>query len=235
MVQQKIVLITGATGAIGTAAARKLAAAGCHVVLGARGVARLAALAASIRAAGGSVEYRAVDVTDPDDAQAFALAAFHRHGRIDVLVNAAILTPQARLDTLKLGEWDRMLDVNVRGALYMIAAVQPLMRIAGSGHVVTLAGETGLPEAGVLGATHAAVRALSDSLRQEEKHLRVTVLCPSCGADGVARAIVCAVRAPDYAAAVRRPLRTVRRLTWAGDGRGTSAAPPGSRSPASTR
>lgn len=234
MARQKIVLITGASGAVGAATARLLAGAGHHVVLGARGIARLALLAADIRAAGGSVEYAALDVTDADDAQSFVLAAHRRHGRVDVLVNAAGHAPLARLDTLKLKEWDRMIDVNLRGTLNTMAAVLPLMRIAGAGHVVNLAGGAAGPAAGVLAATQAAVRALSESLRQEEQHLRVTVVAP-VSASCAARSVACAIGQPDYLAAARRAGRMIRRLTWAGDGPGTSATQRRSPPPASPR
>jgi NADP-dependent 3-hydroxy acid dehydrogenase YdfG len=229
-----IVLITGATGRVGAAAARLLAGAGHHVVLGARGEGRLAQLAAEIREAGGSVGYRVVDVTDADDAQTFVLAAQREFGRVDVLLNGAGMAPLARLDTLKLAEWQRMVAVNLHGALNTIAAVLPLMRIAGSGHVINLAEEGTPPGTGaaVLGATHAAVRALSDSLRQEEPHLRVSVIAPGKRSEtAVARAIAGTVGqaglAQRHAPVANRPFRC------GGDGRGTSAAQRRSPPPAS--
>ena len=234
MAQQNTVLITGATGRIGAACARLLAAAGHHVVLGARGTGRLARLVAEIRAAGGSAECRAVDVTDADDAQAFVLAAHRRHGRVDVLVNAASSSPRARMDHLKLMEWDGTIDVNLRGTLYAIAAVLPLMRIARAGHVVNLAGGYAGPGGAVAGATAAAVRSMSDVLREEEPHLRVTVVSPDQGEEAVARSIACAVAQPDRLPG-RRSARPLRLLTWGGGGRGTSGAQTGSRSPASPR
>ncbi|WP_338760792.1 SDR family NAD(P)-dependent oxidoreductase [Massilia sp. METH4] len=199
MVEQKIVLITGATGRIGAAAARRLAEEGHHVVLGARRIERLVMLAAEIRAAGGSADCHVVDVTDADDAQTFVLAAFAKFGRVDVLVNAAGVAAPSRLDTLKLLEWDRMLDVNVRGALYAIAAVLPLMQRAGGGHVVNLA-SAAAPGAGaaVQGATAHAVQAISAALRQEEPSIEVTVVAPDVpgGAAAVAAAIEAGVSRP---------------------------------------
>lgn len=204
MREPKIVLITGATGRIGAAAARLLAARGHHVVLGARRIDRLLLLAADIRAAGGSADYHAVDVTDADDAQSFVLAAFHRHGRVDVLVNAAGVAAPSRLDALKLLEWDRMLDVNVRGALYTIAAVLPLMQRAREGHVVNLApaGSAGRANA-VAGGTAAALQAISTALRDEERDLHVTVVAPDQpgGALAVAEAIDAALEHADEACA----------------------------------
>ncbi|QBE66922.1 SDR family oxidoreductase [Pseudoduganella lutea] len=197
MAEQKIVLITGATGRIGAATARTLAGQGHHVVLGARRIDRLVLLAARIRAAGGSAECHIVDVTDADDAQTFVLAAFHRHGRIDVLVNAAGVHAPSRLDALKLLEWDRMLEVNVRGALYAIAAVLPLMQRAGGGHVVNLAppassAGTG-PAQALPGATAGALRAISEALRQEAGDIHVSLVAPDL--DGGARAVADAIGA----------------------------------------
>lgn len=189
---RQVVLLTGATGRIGAATARELAAQGHHVVLGARRIERLVLLAAEIRAAGGSVECHVLDVTDADDAQTFALAAFHRHGRVDALVNAAGVAAPSRLDALKLLEWDRMLDVNVRGALYAIAAVLPLMQRAGGGHVVNLASGGGIgPAHAVQGASARALLAIAEALRQEERDIEVSVIAPDMpgGAQAVAEAI----------------------------------------------
>jgi len=224
--QQKIVLITGASSGIGAATARLLAAAGHHVVLGARRTDRLETLVADIRAAGGSAEYRALDVTDADHMQSFALAAHAKHGRIDVLINNAGVMPLSRLDALKLNEWDRMLDVNVRGVLYGIAAVLPLMQKAKSGQIVNLSsigGHAVSPTAAVYCATKFAVRAISEGLRQEVGgDIRVTVISPgvteselaesisdeggrqemrefrkvAIGADAIARAIAYAMEQP---------------------------------------
>jgi len=223
---QKIVLITGASSGIGAATARQLAASGHHVVLGARRTDRLETLVADIRAAGGSAEYQALDVTDADDMQSFALAAHAKHGRIDVLINNAGVMPLSRLDALKLNEWDRMLDVNVRGVLYGIAAVLPLMQKAKSGQIVNLSsigGHAVSPTAAVYCATKFAVRAISEGLRQEVGgDIRVTVISPgvteselaesisdeggrqemrefrkvAIGADAIARAIAYAMEQP---------------------------------------
>ena len=224
--QQKIILITGASSGIGAATARLLAAAGHHVVLGARRTDRLEMLVADIRAAGGSAEYRALDVTDADDIQSFALAAHAKHGRIDVLINNAGVMPLSRLDALKLKEWDRMIDVNVRGVLYGIAAVLPLMQAAKSGQIVnvsSIGGHAVSPTAAVYCATKFAVRAISEGLRQEVGgDIRVTVISPgvteselaesisdeggraemrefrkiAIGADAIARAIAYAMEQP---------------------------------------
>ncbi|MFI1801354.1 SDR family oxidoreductase [Streptomyces sp. NPDC020379] len=177
----KTVLITGAGSGIGEATARRLAAAGHQVVLGARRGERLAALAKEIEADGGSALPHTLDVTDPLGMRSFVQAARDRYGRIDVLVNNAGVMPLSRLDALRTDEWDRMIDVNLRGVLHGIAAVLPIMDAQGSGHIVNIASVSGLrvdPTAAVYSATKHAVRALSEGLRQESRHLRVTVISP---------------------------------------------------------
>ncbi|KUL21738.1 SDR family oxidoreductase [Actinoplanes awajinensis] len=181
MTDRKIVLITGASSGIGAATARRLAADGHHVVLGARRVDRLAALAQEIRDAGGTVDHHELDVTDVDSVRAFVALAADAHGRIDVLVNNAGVMPLSRLDALRVDEWNQMIDVNLRGTLHGIAAVLPHMRTQGSGHVVNVASTSGHrvdPTAAVYCATKFAVRALSEGLRQESQDIRVTVISP---------------------------------------------------------
>ncbi|MFD3561884.1 SDR family oxidoreductase [Streptomyces sp. NPDC058686] len=177
----KVVLITGASSGIGEATARRLAAAGHHVVLGARRAERLAALAKEIEAGGGSTLPHTLDVTDPLSTRSFVRAAHDRYGRVDVLVNNAGVMPLSRLDALRTDEWDRMIDVNLRGVLHGIAAVLPIMQAQGAGHIVNIASVSGLrvdPTAAVYSATKHAVRALSEGLRQESRNLRVTVISP---------------------------------------------------------
>ncbi|MFD4911105.1 SDR family oxidoreductase [Kitasatospora purpeofusca] len=177
----KVVLITGASSGIGGATARRLAASGHRVVLGARRVDRVAAVAEEIRGGGGVADHRELDVTSLESVRAFVRAAQERFGRIDVLVNNAGVMPLSPLDALKVEEWDRMIDVNLRGVLHGIAAVLPLMRAQGGGHIVNIASVSGHrvdPTAAVYSATKFAVRALSEGLRQESRDLRVTVISP---------------------------------------------------------
>lgn len=180
-VAPKVVLITGAGSGIGEATARRLAAAGHHVVLGARRTDRLAALAEDIAARAGSAFPRHLDVTDPASVQSFVAAAHDRYGRIDVLVNNAGVMPLSRLDALRVDEWNLMIDVNLRGVLHGIAAVLPIMRAQRCGHIVNISSVSGLrvdPTAAVYAATKHAVRALSEGPRQESRELRVTVISP---------------------------------------------------------
>jgi NADP-dependent 3-hydroxy acid dehydrogenase YdfG len=177
----KVVLITGASSGIGEATARLLAAAGHRVFLGARRADRIAAVAKDIRAAGGTADHHELDVTDLESMEAFVRAAQESYGRVDVLVNNAGVMPLAMLEALKVDEWNRMIDVNIRGVLHGIAAVLPVMREQGAGHIVNVASVAGHrvdPTAAVYCATKFAVRAISEGLRQESRDLRVTVVSP---------------------------------------------------------
>ncbi|WP_260600219.1 SDR family oxidoreductase [Sphingomonas endolithica] len=177
----KIVLITGASSGIGEATARILAEAGMTVVLGARRTDRLDRLGAEITAAGGTARVSKLDVTDRADVAAFAHDAVETFGRIDVLINNAGVMPLSPMASLKVDEWERMVDVNIKGVLWGIAAVLPTMNAQGSGHIINIASIGGLqvsPTAAVYCATKFAVRAISDGLRQENDRIRVTSVCP---------------------------------------------------------
>ena len=177
----KTVLVTGASSGIGEATARLLAARGANVVIGARRGDRLQALAQAIAAAGGSVRERALDVTDAADFAAVVNHAQDHFGRIDVLVNNAGVMPLSPLSALKLDEWNRMIDVNIRGVLHGIAAVLPLMQAQGDGQVVNVASLGAhyvVPTGAVYCASKFAVWAISDGLRQESDTIRVTTISP---------------------------------------------------------
>ncbi|HEV2901206.1 MAG TPA: SDR family oxidoreductase [Pseudaminobacter sp.] len=177
----KVVLITGASSGIGGGLARELGSAGAKLVLGARRTDRLQALAEEIRSKGGEVLTQRLDVTDRADVAAFADAAREAYGRVDVMVNNAGVMPLSLMASLKIDEWDRMVDVNIKGVLYGIAAVLSEMTARGSGHVINIASIGGLavsPTAAVYCATKYAVRALSEGLRQENDKIRVTCIYP---------------------------------------------------------
>lgn len=179
--ESKVILITGASSGIGEGTARLLSAQGHRLVIGARRTERLEELAGSLQAAGGTVLYRALDVTSAQDMDAFARFALESFGRIDVLINNAGVMPLSPLNALKLDEWDRMIDVNVRGVLHGIAAVLPTMERQGVGQIVNISsigGHAVSPTAAVYCATKFAVRAISDGLRQETDKIRVTVVSP---------------------------------------------------------
>lgn len=178
----KVVAITGASSGIGEATARRLAADGHRLFLGARRTDRLDVLAEEITAAGGTAAFRRLDVTEAADVRAFVSAACERYGRVDVMVNNAGVMPLSPLEALKTDEWDRMIDVNVRGVLHGIAAALPVMRAQGGGHFVNIASVGAYevsPTAAVYCATKFAVRAISEGLRQESAgDVRVTLVSP---------------------------------------------------------
>jgi NADP-dependent 3-hydroxy acid dehydrogenase YdfG len=179
--KNKIVAITGASSGIGEATARLLAAKGARVMLGARRVDRLTALVEEIREAGGEAHSMALDVTRPEQVEAFVAAAQQRFGGLDVMINNAGVMPLSPLSARKVDEWNQMIDVNIRGVLHGIAAAQPVMEQQQHGHIINISSIGGLsvsPTAAVYCATKFAVRAISDGLRQETDKLRVTVVSP---------------------------------------------------------
>jgi NADP-dependent 3-hydroxy acid dehydrogenase YdfG len=177
----KVILITGASSGIGEATARLLAANGAKVVLGARRTGRLEKIVAEIRAKGGVAEFRALDVADREDVNAFVAFAREKFGRVDVIFNNAGVMPVSPMNALKVDEWDRIIDVNIKGVLNGIAAVLPIMEAQGAGHIINTA-STGAHavggQFGVYCASKYAVRAISEGLRQEMNQIRVTVISP---------------------------------------------------------
>ena len=181
-IENKIVAITGAGRGIGQATALHLAARGARLVLGARSEAEIATVADRVEEAGGSAVFRRVDVTCRADLEALVGLAQDRFGRLDVVVNNAGIGPISRFDALRVEDWDAMIDVNVRGALYGIAAVLPIFGAQRSGHIVNVISTAGLkivPTMGVYAATKNAVRTATEALRQEcVPGLRVTEVSP---------------------------------------------------------
>ncbi|WP_009629978.1 SDR family oxidoreductase [Synechocystis sp. PCC 7509] len=179
---QKVVVITGASSGIGEATARLLAKNGAKVVLGARRTDRLEAIAKDIHADGGIAEYQTLDVTQRSQMEQIAQFTLSKFGRVDVLINNAGVMPLSTLDRLKVEEWDRMIDVNIKGVLYGIAAVLPIMKAQKSGQIINLSsigGHAVYPTAAVYCATKFAVGAISEGLRQEVGgDIRVTVISP---------------------------------------------------------
>jgi len=177
----RTILITGASSGIGAGIARTLAQPGARLVLGARRVDRLQALADELRGQGAQVCVQALDVTQRAQVDAFAAAALAEFGSIDVIVNNAGIMPLSPMASLKVDEWDRMIDVNIRGVLHGIAAVLPHMQARGQGQIINIASIGALsvvPTAAVYCATKYAVRAISEGLRQEHRELRVTCIHP---------------------------------------------------------
>lgn len=181
----KVIVITGASSGIGEATAKRLASRGDTVVLGARREERLKALTDEIKTQGGEAAYQVTDVTSRQNVETLAKKALDAYGRIDVWVNNAGLMPHSTFDKLKVDEWERMIDVNLKGTLYGIAAALPSMRERKSGHFINLssvAGHQVHAGGGVYSGTKYAVRAISEALRQEEaaagSNIRVTIISP---------------------------------------------------------
>ncbi|MDR2012361.1 MAG: SDR family oxidoreductase [Rhodanobacter sp.] len=179
----KVIVITGASSGLGEAAARYLAAQGACVALGARRVERIHALASDIVRAGGQALALSTDVTRRAEVEHLVDAAVQRFGRLDVILNNAGLMPHSPLARLKVDDWERMIDVNIKGVLYGIAAALPHMQRQGSGHIInvsSVAGHKVRAGSTVYAATKHAVRVISEGLRQEVKswNIRTTIISP---------------------------------------------------------
>lgn len=170
-IEGKVVVITGASSGLGETTARHLAARGAAVVLAARRADRLETIAAEIRAAGGKVEVVQTDVTRQDEVRALIESAVRAFGKVDVLVNNAGLMSIAPMSETKVEEWDRMIDINIKGVLYGIAAALPVFQQQGNGHFINIASVAGIkvfsPGGTVYSGTKFAVRAISEGLRHE--------------------------------------------------------------------
>ncbi|MCA7014131.1 SDR family oxidoreductase [Dickeya dadantii] len=198
----KVVVITGASSGLGEALARHLAAEGARLVLGARRLTRLHALARSLGLPDAAVV--STDVTRPEQVQALVDRAVALYGRIDVMVNNAGLMPHSLLERRRIEDWDAMIDVNLKGVLYGIAAALPYMKQQRSGHIIntsSVAGHKVRPGSAVYAATKTAVRVISEGLRQEVKpyNIRTTVISPGA----VESELVQSITDPDMSAGVK--------------------------------
>ncbi|UVK51494.1 SDR family oxidoreductase [Mesorhizobium sp. AR02] len=201
-IKGKVVVITGASSGLGEAAARLLAKEGAKLVLGARRLDRLEALAAELSL--GKDAIMQTDVTDVGQVRRLVDHAVKTHGRVDVIINNAGLMPHSPLERGKVEDWDRMIDVNIKGVLYGIAAALPHMKTQKSGHIInvsSVAGHKVGPGGAVYAATKHAVRIISEGLRQEVKpyNIRTTIISPGA----VATELPDSVTEPDVAEGVR--------------------------------
>lgn len=225
-IQGKVIAITGASSGIGEATARELAARGATVLVGARRTDRLETLVADLRKQGATAEFLALDVTNPDSVQDFVRFATERFGKLDAIVNNAGVMPLSPLEALHVEEWEQMVDVNIKGVLYGIAAALPVFKRQGYGHVIntsSIAAYRAIPTAAVYCATKAAVNFITEGLRQENNYVRTTIISPgvteselahtithdatakfideyrktAIPADAIARAIAYAIEQPD--------------------------------------
>src|SRR5919112_936726 len=182
-VKDKVVIITGASSGMGEAAAKHLSALGATVVLGARRSERIEKLAKKIKDNGGKALAVAVDVTQREQVKGLVDATVEQFGRVDVLLNNAGIMPLSLLESLHVDEWDKMIDVNLKGVLNGIAAVLPYMKEQKSGQIIntsSVAGHKVFSGSAVYSATKFAVRALTEGLRMEVKpyNIRTTIVCP---------------------------------------------------------
>ncbi len=228
-IQGKVIVITGASSGIGEATARQLAQRGARLMLGARRKEKLRELMVELENAHkeAAAAYEVTDVSDRGQVGNLIQAAIQKFGHVDVLINNAGQMPVSYIDEIKVDEWDRMIDVNIKGVLYGIAAVLPHMRERHSGHIInvsSVAGHRVLPTYSVYSATKFAVRAISEGLRQESRgEIRSTIISPgltrtelpghisdpaaaarmhelyeiAIDADAIARAVAYAIEQPD--------------------------------------
>lgn len=208
-IKGKVIVITGASSGLGEAAARHLSAEGALLVLGARRADRIQKLAEEINNKGGKALAVATDVTQVDQVKTLVDAAVKTFGRIDVIINNAGVMPLSPVERLKIDEWNQMIDVNIKGVLYGIAAALPYMKEQKSGHIINLssvAGHKVWDGSAVYSATKFAVRALSEGLRQELKpyNVRTTVISPGA----VATELLEGISEPDIADAVKKDVAT---------------------------
>jgi len=203
-IRGKVVVITGASSGLGEAAARLLSAQGATVVLGARRSDRLQSLADELSGSGGKALAVATDVTHRNQVKRLVDAAAQKFGRVDVMINNAGIMPRAPLERITIDDWDRTIDVNIKGVLYGIAAALPHMKKQKSGHMIfvsSVAGHKIGPDFAVYAATKHAVRALAEGFRQEVKpyNIRTTIISPGA----VATELPDSVTEPDIAEKIR--------------------------------
>lgn len=178
----KVVVITGASSGIGKAIALKLAEHGAKVVLGARTKEKLAALADEIKKTAGEVEYVTTDVKKKEDLHILIQTAISTYGRLDVLINNAGISELSRIDDLDIDGWEEMIDVNIKGVLYGIAAAIPVFKQQKSGHIINIISTSGIkivPMQGVYAGTKNAIRTITEAFRQESNgEIRITGISP---------------------------------------------------------
>lgn len=183
-IEEKVVVITGASSGLGESTARHLAGLGATVVLGARRKDRLESIVKDITEQGGTALAVQVDVTKREQVEGLVQVALKVYGKVDVLVNNAGIMPIAPLASLKVDEWEEMIDINIKGVLYGIAAALPVFTKAKNGHFINLSSVAGIkvfaPGGSVYSGTKFAVHAISEGLRMETRkdNIRVTILSP---------------------------------------------------------
>ena len=201
----KVIVITVASSGVGEASARLLSSQGATLVLGARRAERIQALVIELNGKGGKALAVPTDVTDRSQVKHLVDSAVKTYGRVDVILNNAGVMPHSPLERLKVDDWEQMIDVNLKGVLYGIAAVLPHMKAQKSGHIIntsSVAGHKVRPGSAVYAATKTAVLVISEGLRQEVKpyNIRTTVISPGAMKTELADSIT----EPDIADGVRK-------------------------------
>lgn len=182
-IQDKVIIITGASSGIGEATAKELASQGGKIVIAARREERLEKLMNEIIASGGEAVYKVTDITSEKEMEELAKFTLGTYGKIDVLVNNAGVMPLSPFHEMKIKEWESMIDVNIKGVLYGVAAVLPHMRGRAEGHIINISSIAGFlvfPASSVYSGTKFAVRAITEGIRIEEaqNNIRTTIICP---------------------------------------------------------
>jgi len=181
-IKGKVIVITGASSGIGEAIALMLAKKGAKIVLGARRADRLEDLVTRIAQAGGHAEYLVTDIRKRNDLIKLVGLACEKYGDLDVMINNAGVSHLSRVDELQVEDWEEMIDVNLKGTLYGIAAALPVFKRRGSGHIINIISTSGIkivPLQAVYAGTKNAVRTISEALRQESGGAyRITGISP---------------------------------------------------------
>ncbi len=181
-IEKKVVVITGGSSGIGEAIGRHLASKGATVVLGARREDKLKGIVNDIKNSGGNADYFITDVTKQNDVKSLVQHAVNKYGRIDVMINNAGLMSLGPVSALKVDEWDQMIDINIKGLLYGVAAALPEFEKQDGGHIINISSTAGLniiPSGAVYCGTKFAVGAISEGIRMEVgSKIRTTCIEP---------------------------------------------------------
>lgn len=205
-IQNKVVIITGASSGIGEATAYKLAQEGAKLVLGARREAKLQAIVNNIKAQGGKAVYRVTDVTKSEDNAALVALAKSAFGKLDAIFLNAGLMPNSPLAALETENWNAMVDVNIKGVLNGIAAVLPTFNEQKSGHILSVSSVAGLkvyPGCAVYCGTKWAVKAIMEALRMESAQAGTNIRTATIYPAAVQSELVAGITNPEMAAAMR--------------------------------
>jgi NADP-dependent 3-hydroxy acid dehydrogenase YdfG len=181
-IEGKVVAITGASSGMGKAIAIELAKNGAKVVLAARRMEQLAQIVEEIKSNGAEASYVQIDVKQKTDLLRLVNTAVERHGKLDVIVNNAGISQLSRIDELDIDGWEEMIDINLKGVLYGMAAAIPIFKQQGSGHIVNIISTAGIkivPMQGVYSGTKNAIRTIAEAFRQEsDGNIRITGISP---------------------------------------------------------